>query len=178
MQITTKKGTIDSDLMNGDIILTSCDNPIMRPLKWVLGKLVPEYASLPEKWWHMAFVSDARKEIICEGWFPRVRLTRLLLNKHCKVYRWFDEPPAKVDIDRFVGRYVGKHYDISCYVWTILYYLTGKRLPRIYNRRFTCWEIVADLCLYFGEPWHDMYGYPLISDFIKAVGYDKEGTRD
>ena len=170
MNITTRNGTIDSDLQNGDIVLTAYDNPIMKPLKWLLGRLIPEYGRLPLKWWHMAFVVDCRNETICEGWFPKVRLAPLSNHRCYKVYRWFTEPPAKIDIDRFVKRYLGKRYDFLCYVWTIAYYMTGERLPRIYNRRFTCWELVADLCLWFGEPWADMFAYPLITDFIREMG--------
>ena len=155
----------------GDYILTAGGGKIMEPLKAGLGLLEPGYRDLDWQPWHMAVVVRAgRSPLIFEGWFLRSRVVPLSTYQDYQIYWWFDRPLARDKVDEFVNSRLGALYDPACYLWTIMARAFKIPIPRINDRFFTCWELAADFALWFGEPWHDMYEYPLITDFLRAEG--------
>lgn len=197
--VKLRDGTVIQDeLWPGDYVLTPFSNPIMRPAEAWLGWLEPGWKDLAWKPWHMAFViyPGVRAEfitgrahciqlppIVCDAWWPKVRQVELRKFQEYRIYRWFDKPLPVDDLAPFlIGDKVhkarlGAYYDLACYPWTFLYHMTGGNLPRIYNRLYTCWELAADLALWFGDPWCDMMDYPLITDFLRAMGEITEPPR-
>lgn len=170
-------------LRAGDFILTQGQGWLFRMVSCFLNIVEPTWRQLVFKPLHMAFVMDGGGSIF-EGYFPEARTRHIsdLAPGSYRVYRWFPEPLDPGRVALFVNSRMGTRYDIDCYFWTFWYYLLRGlvRIPRIINNRFTCWEICADLALWFGRPWHDMYSYPLITNFLKAMkrGYLllEEGT--
>lgn len=153
----------------GDFILTPC-GPIFRPIEAGLGMIEPGYRKLTPPPIHMGVVvKEGNPPIIFEGYWPKARLVPLTVHSSYRVVQWLSEIPDQRHVDEFVRTRLNARYDLACYFWTIL--ARGLRLPvpRISDRLFTCWEVAADFALWCGEPWHDMYTWPLITDFLKAT---------
>ena len=154
----------------GNYILTD-GGKLTAPLKAGLGLLEPGYRELDYQDWHMAIVViEGEDPLIFEGWFPRARVVPLSTYQDYRIHWWLDQPPSQAKVDRFVASRLGALYDPACYLWTIMARALHLPMPRINDRLFTCWELAADFALWFGEPWHDMYAYPLITDFLRAEG--------
>jgi hypothetical protein len=146
-------------------------NRISELLKAFLGLVFPRYARLKWKPWHMGIVvRTGDNPLVFEGWFPRARVAPLPVHRDYKVITWLSKPPSQAHVDEFVRTRLGAWYDLPCYAWTIIARALRLPIPRINDLFFTCWELAADFALWCGEPWHDMYTWPLITDFLEAVG--------
>jgi hypothetical protein len=163
---------IYDQLRAGDFILTQGQGWLFQIVSCFLSKVEPSWRRLPFKPLHMSFAIDSRG-FLFEGYFPEARTRHIseLPQGTYRVYRWFSEPLDPGRLAEFIKSREGARYDIDCYFWTFWFYMLKGwiRLPRIINNRFTCWEICADLALWFGDPWDDMYSYPLITNFLKAM---------
>jgi len=90
-----------------------------------------------------------------------------------RIYQWFATPPTRKVMDKFYREHIGKKYDVAIYFWTALQYLFrhfwNKRIPRLLDDRYTCWELVFEFCDEMGKPLGSKYDCPIITDFVKAM---------
>jgi len=95
------------------------------------------------------------------------------LEKYTRSYKWFDRVPNKKKMAKFREGYVGKKYDVAVYFWTALQYIIrhyfNRRIPRLLDDRFTCWELVGDFCEYMGKPIQSKYDCPILTDILKEL---------
>ena len=170
--IHLKDGVVINDYLRvGDTVLTPLNDPFMRIISGAIGMVDKPWHDLPDKPWHMAFVFDPRQEVVCEAYWPVVRLRRIKDMHNPSIYRWFDQTLGETEFMDFIISRLGKRYDPMCYVCTAIARVSGIPLPRILNSEYTCWELNAELALWFGEPWCDLWKYPMIMDFLRAMGY-------
>lgn len=168
-----------SEMRCGDIL-------IFRGSGWV-HKILSRWLKLFERWWdgwgwHMAFVSyidKATNEIyIAESVGSGVQVTPLGADHNTyRVYRWFDELINEDKLTAFTERYLGCDYDVAVYFLTMLQYLVlhyfNHPIPRLLDNRYTCWEFVFLMCREMGKPIQSIHKYPVITDFLKAIGENK-----
>jgi hypothetical protein len=89
------------------------------------------------------------------------------------IYKWFDKVPSLKKRDDFEASHIGKPYDVAIYFWTGIQYLIrhffNRRIPRLLDDRFTCWELVFEFAEQMGKPIGSRYDCPMISDFCEAM---------
>ena len=152
------------------------------PVSFLLGSLLK---MLDHKWdfwgWHLAIVWE--KSDLSDGWYILEALAGGVetnyysledLASRCRVFHWLDEVPAKETLAEFLKGHINKKYDVAVYFWTSLQYLIrhffNRRIPRLLDERFTCWELVFEFCEELGKPIGSKYDCPMISDFANVVG--------
>lgn len=95
------------------------------------------------------------------------------LETKCRAYGWLDEPPSSSKMAEFFDSHINKRYDVLIYVWTTAQYLFrhlfNRRIPRLLDDRFTCWELAFEFCEDMGKPISSKYDCPMITDFLRAV---------
>lgn len=152
----------------------------------VLGGLL---RLLDRKWdgwgWHLAVIWE--KSDLSDGWYIMEALasgvetnyySREYICKQCRVYHWLDQEPTEEKLAMFLKEHLNMSYDVAIYFWTTLQYLIrhffNRRIPRMLNERFTCWELVFAFCEDMGKPIGSKYDCPMINDFIRVVGVPVE----
>ena len=95
------------------------------------------------------------------------------LESNTRSWEWLGEKPDSDKMAQFLKEHILKRYDVAVYFWTIAQYLVRHyfhhSLPLVLNNRYSCWELVDEWCDEMGKPWAPKYGFPLITDFLKAV---------
>jgi hypothetical protein len=145
----------------------------------LLSRLLKFFERDWDKWgWHMSVVvgQEYNDWIVIEAVSGGVRKTRLTKSqgytRGVRVYNWLDEFDA-AKAGTFAAKHTGQKYDIAVYFWTTLGYLArkawGRPIPRLFDDRWSCWELVYYFCDRMGKPLAESYDFPLITDFLKAV---------
>lgn len=95
------------------------------------------------------------------------------LAENTRAYQWLDKVPTRKAMGEFLKTHIGKRYDVAFYFLTTAQYLIRHfvhiSMPLVLDNRYACWEIADEFCDTFGKPWAPKYGFPLITDFLKAV---------
>ncbi len=146
------------------------------PISFILGGILKLFEPKWDFWgWHTGFVSRLDVNfgwMICESLAQGV--VESPLQGDYRIYRWFDEQPTQPKIDKFVQEQLGKPYDVAIYFWTALQYLVrhfyNKRIPRLLDDRFTCWENVFEFTEEMGKRIGSKYDCPILPDMLKAFG--------
>ena len=172
-------------ILVGDILVFKRKGFISGVLGWVLWLVERRW----DRWgWHMGVAWMASKHQnsrwILEGTSDGVRVGLLSEDKlktEIRAYRWLDNPPSDEVMEEFMARTLDEGYDVWVYLWTfcqrlqrwVLRHLRLPRslwlLPRIRNRRYTCWELAFYFARKMGKPIGDIDRYPVLTDFLKAV---------
>lgn len=94
------------------------------------------------------------------------------LRENTRVWKWFDKPPLKKKMGKFLLDHINENYDVGVYFWTLAQYLIrhyfNRRIPRLLDNRWTCWELAFWFCREMGKPIQSIYDCPLISDAIRV----------
>ena len=156
----------------GDIIVFRGEGFLFRVLSGILCLFDSEWRRRDFKGWHTAFISrfwDAHP-IICEALAGGVTENFLDTDREFKVYSWFDYP---VDTHDFVDSHLGKKYDVAQYFFTSLQYLIrhffNRRIPRLLDDSYTCWELLAEFARDNGKPFQVIYDCPMVTDIVRAL---------
>jgi len=148
-------------IKRGDIIEFKGEGPTFFFLGWIL--------KLFERWWdrwgwHTAFVCG-KDERGLDGYPYRI-------------YRWLDRVPPQAKVDAYVESVLGARYDVAIYFWTTAQYLFrhffNRRIPRLLDDRYTCWENVFWFMREVGKPIQSIYDCPMITDMLKVVRFVEE----
>ena len=162
----------------GYILIFKGQGFIFRVLSWLLKQFEKGYVA----WgWHLAIAVEYHKQkgwLIAESIAGGVTLSWLDQKKqHFRSYKWFDQHIHSSEVRRFIADRAGCSYDVGCYFWTMLQYLVlhflNHSLPRVLNRRYSCWELIFEFCREMGKPLQPLHRYPLISDFMKGMKSQK-----
>ncbi len=158
------------ELKPGDILLFKGAGSLW----WFLSHLLRLFERLWDGWgWHLTYVSkiEAGKVWITEGVWPVSHEVLLSEGREYRVYRVLPQPIDETKLSEFTASHLRKRYDVAIYFWTSLQYLVrhywNHRIPRLLDDRYTCWELVEELCEEFGMSWGSKYDCPLITDFLK-----------
>jgi len=152
------------------------------PVSFIMGGLLKLLDRTWDGWgWHLAIVWE--KSDLSDGWYILEALAGGVeanyyslddLKTRCRVYHWLDAMPAVEQLDQFLNGHIKKSYDVAIYFWTTLQYLVrhffNRRIPRLLDDRYTCWELVFEYCEEMGKPIGTKYDCPMIDDFIRVVG--------
>ena len=156
----------------GDIVVFKGEGFLFKVLSGILCLFDSEWRRREFKGWHVAFVSRFwdNHPIICEALAGGVTENFLETDRELKVYQWFDYP---VDPHDFVDAHLGKKYDVAQYLFTSLQYLVrhfwNKRIPRLLDDSYTCWELVAEFARDNGKPFQAIYDCPIVTDIVRAL---------
>jgi len=159
----------------GDIIEFKGKGPVYECLSRVIRLFERKW----DRWgWHVAFVANVTDDgtvYICEALGPGVLVSELSgYSLPYRVWRWFPNELPQSQVDTFVEDVLGKPYDVAIYGWTALQYLVrhffNRRIPRLLDDRYTCWELVWYFCREMGQPLQSIYDCPIITDLHKAMG--------
>jgi hypothetical protein len=162
-------------LKRGDILEFRAGklNTISGILAALLKRFRPDWTA----WgWHLCvvFCRLYNDYLIIEAAPSGVRLVLLSeMRTEYKIHRLLPCEPRFYTMLQAVKMLNGAQYDYIAYLWTALYIITGGRLPRIANKRFTCWELVYQIYELIGYPLALDYQYPVIADF-EALAMEKE----
>jgi hypothetical protein len=128
------------------------------------------------RYWHMgiAWFQDRYGWYLIEGYAPVVRLhyySHIEL-EHTKRFSWLGKSPSEKFKRSFEKKYLGKKYDVAIYFWTMLAYLIrhywNRRIPRLLDNSYTCWELGDAFCDELNKPWQDEFDCVILTDFLKA----------
>ncbi|MDD5703496.1 MAG: hypothetical protein PHU23_15785 [Dehalococcoidales bacterium] len=150
------------------------------PTSFILGGLLKILDHEWDGWgWHLA-IAYGRTE---GGWYileslaggPEINFyPDMYLAANTRSYSWLDAEPIPGQMASFRLKVYGKKYDVAVYFWTALQYLVrhyfNRRIPRLLDDRYTCWELVFEFCEEMGKPIGSKYDCPTIVEFQKAVG--------
>ena len=131
----------------------------------LLKRFNPEWTAYG---WHLSvvFCRLYNDYLIIDAAPAGVRLVLLSeMKAGYKMHRLLPCEPRFYTMLNAVKKLNGARYDYIAYIWTALYIITGRRLPRIANKRFTCWELVYQIYGLIGYPLALDYQYPIIADF-------------
>jgi len=156
-------------LKRGDVLEFKAGK--LKSLSGLLAALLKRYNPDWTAWgWHLGVVYCRlyNDYLIIEAAPSGVRLVLLSeLRGQISIHRLLPYEPRFYTMTNAVKKLNGERYDYIAYIWTALYIITGRRLPRVVNRRLTCWELVYRLYDLIGYPLALDYQYPVISDFEK-----------
>ena len=167
-----------NEVRPGDLLVFRGSGFVFNILGGILKLFEPQY----DRWgWHVAFVSNWDEEkgwLICESISQGIVLSQL--SEHppdeVRAYRWFETAPLQSMIDRYLVSHLGKQYDVAIYFWTTLQYLIrhywNRRIPRLLDDRYTCWENLTEFCEDMGKPIQTRYDCPILTDILRALGKD------
>lgn len=175
-----------SEVRPGDILL--CDNGkfsmnpkntnIIGPiLSFFIGIFDSEWLKMKRKPWHCRLVISGygRTAIVLEalaGGVQQKTIDYIPLEKQ-RAYRWFDSPINAAKLKAWVDEHEGKPYDVLIYFWTAVQYLFralwNRRIPRLLDDKYTCWELVMEACEDFDKPMNSKRDCPLITDLCRAL---------
>jgi hypothetical protein len=159
---------ISCDLKRGDILEFAGNRK-----KWSLsGVLAAILRRCSPKWsgwgWHLAIVMlRLHNEYMILEATPQGAQLRLLSSIHgdFNIHRFLSYEPHINTMLKAARTLSGARYDYLAYIWTAIYILTGGHIPRIIDRRYTCWELVYYVYDLIGCPLCQEWQYPTICDF-------------
>jgi hypothetical protein len=163
------------DARAGDFVLFRGKGPVFKVISFLLCFCDLRWRWLKWKPWHTAFITEITQgqAVICET--TAVGIVENPLSRHSdyKIYRWLDQEPNGRTIRRYLGSHLGKKYDVAIYFWTALQYLIrhywNRRIPRLLDDRYTCWENAWEFAEYCGKPIGSKYDCPMITDLCRAL---------
>ena len=162
----------------GDIILCKSGGLLATTLGTLIAVFDSDWRHLKWKPWHVRFVSRyyGTSSIVCESTADGIQenpLTSIPLERQ-KAYRWFDHTLDIDWLDDWVQAHLGLPYDVMVYPWTAIQYLAravwNRRIPRLLDDRYTCWENVAEMAEDACKPLHSKRDCPMITDLCRALG--------
>jgi hypothetical protein len=166
------------DYQVGDFVLFDGEHLAFSIFSALLGHYDKTWKALPEKPWHVAFLS--RKDLngnwlIAEAngskGVQEAPLSEYGPNNKYLVFRWFDTPIDELDVHNFIQDTYGIKYDnFWGYAFTILWFF-HRNFPRIIDRRYMCWEYLYCFADTFGKPIDVEYDYPFITVLMTKIGY-------
>ena len=161
------------DIKLGDIVVFKRKGPVSFVLGGILKLFVPSWDG---KDWHTAPVSKHDNErgwMICEALAGGVQENPLSLYHDYTVYRWFDEVLDQSKVNKFVADHLGKAYDVAIYFFTalaiIIRHFWNRPIPKLLDRRFSCWELTQEFTTALGKPIVSPYDVVIITDLMKAL---------
>jgi hypothetical protein len=179
-EFDTELGSVQpSDYQIGDFVLFDGNGPTFDILSALLGHYDKSWKALPEKPWHVAFLTrqDASGNWLmaeangAKGVQEAPLSEYDYIGKSYKVFHWFDTPPGTADVQTFVKTYYGCKYDVFWgYLFTILWFY-WRWFPRIIGREYMCWEFLYLFADTFGKPIDVEYDYPFLPIIMQKVGY-------
>lgn len=138
-----------------------------------LSRLLKIFERGWDRWgWHTAFVSRIEDGIpvICEALAQGVVENYFDADRPHRVYKWFDQP---VDPSCFVSQHIGEKYDIAIYFWTTVAVLVrhfwNRPIPKLLDRRFSCWEVLQEFTAEMGKPIVSKYDVIILTDILKVL---------
>ena len=160
------------EIRSGDILVWKGSGLIY----FVLSRLIKWFKEPSfDLWgWHTVPMIDNIQFL--DAQFPKVRIESLTNPKYLKrpfrAYRIFEESPASIRVIRFVQDKVGCWYDFLAYFLTALAVLLRPRfdIPRILDRKMTCWELTWEFADEMGFDITDDYCYPFLTDLLRLCG--------
>jgi len=160
------------EVRRGDIIVWKREG-ILSCLLSLLIKTVkePKY----DRWcWHTTpMITDTQ---FLDAQFPSLKLTSFIdkkyKDKEFRVYRIFEAPPHANKLNKFAKDKIGCGYDFIAYILTALAVLLRPKIdiPRIINKKLTCWETAWEFADEMGLDITDDYDYPFITDLLRLCG--------
>jgi len=139
----------------------------------ILSRLLKLFEWQWDRWgWHTAFVVYGGQ--MCESKAQGICLSPIKCDpQNVRVYRWFDKPPNPQKVNAYLTSHLGKRYDVAIYFFTMLQYLIrhfwNRRIPRLLDDRYTCWENVSQFCDFMGKPLQSEYDCPLLPDMLRNL---------
>lgn len=172
-----KQATIPhSEILGGDILLFRRKGFVTGVLGWLLKRFERKW----DGWgWHMAIAWQKSRLgywiLEAAGKGVRVHLVRNEeFETEIRAYRWLDKPASGDDLEDFMAENLDKGYDVTVYFRTMIQYLVlhffNHSIPRLLDNRYTCWELVFFFARKMGKPIQSIHKYPILTDFLKAVG--------
>jgi hypothetical protein len=156
----------------GDIILYKGQGFLYQSLSWLIHILKERNW---DRWgWHLAPI--VKDNMILDAQFPKLKMTNYWEQVHAgrevMAYRIFEKQPSKTKVNKFVESHVGCPYDIAVYLFTAIAYFFRPKfdVPRLINRRYTCWEITFEFADEMGIDICDSYNYPFVTDLLRLCG--------
>lgn len=159
----------------GDLVECKREGFTARVLGGVLRLFDPEWDGFG---WHVRIAWDKGSY----GWFmleatgDGVRLNyydEAELSGKVRCHTWLDIIPPKRRMNEFLAGHIGKKYDVAVYFWTALQYLLrhyfNRRIPRLLDDRYTCWELAAAFFDAMGKPVHSKYDCPMLPDMLRTI---------
>jgi hypothetical protein len=135
-----------------------------------------------DKWgWHLsiAYTKGLNGWWILEATEDGVELNyydNLFLFRDTRIYRWFETPPCRDKMDAFMVEHIGQPYDVAIYFWSglavIIQNIFHIKLPKITNRRWTCWELIQEFTQELNKPILSPKRIVIISDLILRLNRD------
>jgi len=127
--------------------------------------------------WHLAIVSHKLNGdwMIFEELGTGAQISKLSNTpiENLRFYRWFDVEPDYNHIIDFEETYQGEAYDVQLYFWTAIQYfamrLFHRRVNKILNHRWTCWELVCEFCGKMGKPLVPLMVCPILPDLLRKL---------
>jgi len=168
-------------MQTGDIILFKGEGFLFKVLSGILCLVDKEWRQRKFKPWHVAFVSRFwdGQPVICEALIGGVQENILDDKREYKSYHWLEIP---VDPHDFVDSHLGLKYDVAQYLFTSLQYLIrhfwNRRIPRLLDNSYTCWELVAEFVRDNGKPFQVIYDCPTINDIVRVLDENILGLPD
>ncbi len=161
--------------------------PVFNIFNFILGALYSRWRKRDWKPWHMSIPIQRTMTgwFVMEGASPKSRIHHYsfetLDRNAVRAYKWLDKKPDSMELGAFMSAYVGKKYDVDIYFWTAAQYLVrrfwNRRIPRLLDDRYTCWEFACEWAEANGKPFQAKYDCPFIIDILDAlegVTNDKE----
>jgi hypothetical protein len=161
----------------GDILVFKGNGFIYR----VLGSILKLFDPSWDGWgWHVGFAttkSTSEGCVVCEALASGVQENFYTPDKFTsdkvRVYRWIKPPPSEVKVQDFIEKHVGKKYDVAIYLWTALQYLLrhywNRRIPKLLDHRFSCWELLGEFCDDMDKPIVSKYDVIIITDIMDEL---------
>lgn len=159
----------------GDILVFRRKGFVSGVLGWILKRFERSW----DGWgWHMgiAWKKGIYGYWILEAAAEGVRVNLIDVEKFkddIRFYKWLDEPPSDEAMEEFMLENLKYDYDVAVYLFTVLQYLVfhflNHRIPRLLNKRYTCWELAFWYARVMGKPIQEIHKYPMVTDFLKIV---------
>lgn len=138
----------------------------------VLSRIIQLKYPWWDRWgWHMALTVGYFSEygwMVAEATGIGVEYSSIDDKKQpYRVINWCDDDISDHRVLTYVDSRLLCKYDKWAYIWTALQVLFPW-VPRIVNRRYTCWEFVYEFCREMGHAVQQPHKYPMITDILKG----------
>jgi hypothetical protein len=166
------------DARPGDAVIFKGQGPVFEVLSFLLCLSDISWRKRDWKPWHTAFICRRETDggaAICESLGSGVQITPLSRYpaEAYRIYRWLPAEPAAEKMEGYLQKTLGKDYDAAVYLWTALQYLArhylNRRIPRLLDDRFTCWENLCNFYEDMGKPVTSKFDCPMITDIIRNL---------
>lgn len=162
----------------GKLKLTNPNRNIVAP---ILGGILKLIESDWDGWgWHLGIAYQEQTRNGVHGWIILESIGKGVDThwrsdtdlSRCRTWKWFKHVNA-VYAEAFKDEHLGDDYDVNVYFWTgiaiIFRHYWNRRIPRLLDDRYTCWELVQQFAEKMGKPICSPYDVIIICDMIKAL---------